>query len=146
LKGSLLDNKKKMNNSNIKTGITVKTPDGRAIVKVIDSVGCSVRVEHIEARTPVTDYRFSDLEILCSVCKDEKAVVDGKCTTCHFEIGDKANLLRNPLDEQLGEFIVLGEKIIIDVKDVSHIAGTSGQWVKIKEHNDWICSSYFKKL
>jgi hypothetical protein len=63
-----------------------------------------------------------------------------------FSIGDKANLLRNPLDEQLGEFIQTGEKVITDVKDVSRIAGTSGQWVKIKEHNDWIDSSYFQKV
>lgn len=63
-----------------------------------------------------------------------------------FSIGDKAKLLRNPLDEQLGESISLGEKTIVDVKDVSHLSGTSGQWVKIPEHNDWIDSSYFSKV
>ncbi len=61
-----------------------------------------------------------------------------------FKIGETATLKKNPLDEQLGEYIPLGEKIIIDIKDVSHIKGTSGQWVKIEEHNDWIDSTYFK--
>ena len=74
-----------MDSSDIKTGITVKTPDGKATVKVVDPIGCSVRVEHLEARTPVTDYRFSDIEALCCVCKDEKVVVSGKCTTCHYD-------------------------------------------------------------
>jgi hypothetical protein len=63
-----------------------------------------------------------------------------------FEIGDKVMLNENPLDEQLGEFIPLGIKTIIDVKDVSHIEGTSGQWVKIEGHNDWIDSTYFSSL
>jgi len=63
-----------------------------------------------------------------------------------FKIGDKVNLKANPLDEQRGEFIALGEKIIIDVKDVSHIKGTSGQWVKIAEHNDWIDSPWFERI
>jgi hypothetical protein len=63
-----------------------------------------------------------------------------------FKIGDKVILKRNPLDEQLGEFIPLGLKVIVDVKDVSNITGTSGQWVKIAEHNDWIDSSYFSSI
>ena len=63
-----------------------------------------------------------------------------------FLIGDKAKLLRNPLDEQLGKFIPTGDKVITDVKDMSHVSGTSGQWVKIEEHKDWIDSSYFEKI
>jgi hypothetical protein len=62
----------------------------------------------------------------------------------NFKIGDQAKLISNPLDEQLGEFITLGVKTITDVKDVSHMEGTSGQWVKIAEHNNWIDSSYFE--
>jgi hypothetical protein len=62
-----------------------------------------------------------------------------------FKIGDKAKLIGNPLDEQLGKFIPLGIKTIIDIKDVKHIEHTSGQWVKISEHNDWIDSNWFKK-
>lgn len=61
-----------------------------------------------------------------------------------FKIGEQVRLITNPLDEQLGEFIPIGIKTIIDVKDVSHIEGTSGQWVKIAEHNDWIDSTYFE--
>ena len=64
----------------------------------------------------------------------------------NFKIGDQAELISNPLDEQLGEFITLGVKTITDVKDVSHMEGTSGQWVKIAEHNNWIDSSYFESL
>lgn len=62
-----------------------------------------------------------------------------------FEIGDQAILSENPLDIQLGEFIPIGLKTIVDVKDVSHIKGTSGQWVKIAEYHDWIDSTFFKK-
>lgn len=60
-----------------------------------------------------------------------------------FKIGQIVRLIKNPLDEQLGEHIPLGNKTIIDVKDVSHIKGTSGQWVKITEYNHWIDSAYF---
>ena len=63
-----------------------------------------------------------------------------------FKIGDQVNLKSNPLDEQLGEYITLGLKTITDVKDTSDIPFTSGQWVKISEHNDWIDSSYFELI
>jgi hypothetical protein len=63
-----------------------------------------------------------------------------------FQIGDVAHLDRNPLDEQLGEFINTGPKLIIGVKDVSHLQGTSGQWVKIEEYGEWIDSSYFSPI
>jgi hypothetical protein len=43
-------------------GQTVMTPDGKAKIKVVDSIDRAVRVEHLEARTPVTDYRFEDLK------------------------------------------------------------------------------------
>jgi hypothetical protein len=61
-----------------------------------------------------------------------------------FKTGDKARLIKNPLDEQLGDYIPLGIKTITHTKDVSHIKGTSGQWVKISEHHDWIDSIYFE--
>lgn len=41
----------------------VVTPHGKAKVTVVDEIGKAVRVEHLEARTPITDYRFSDLKI-----------------------------------------------------------------------------------
>ncbi len=63
-----------------------------------------------------------------------------------FTPGETAKLLTNPLDEQLGEFIPFGEKTITEVLDVSHIPGTSGQWVKISEHPDWIDSTYFTPI
>ena len=63
-----------------------------------------------------------------------------------FKKGDQALLLKNPLDIQLGEFIPTGVKVITDVKDVRHIKGTSGQWVKIAEHDDWIDSTYFTQI
>jgi hypothetical protein len=63
-----------------------------------------------------------------------------------FKKGDQVKLLKNPLDEQLGDFITIGEKTITDVMDVRHIPGTSGQWVKISEYNDWLDSSWFEAL
>ena len=63
-----------------------------------------------------------------------------------FNVGETARLTSNPLDEQLGESIPLGFKVINDIKDVSHIVGTSGQWVKIAEYDDWIDSTYFKPI
>lgn len=63
-----------------------------------------------------------------------------------FKIGQEVRLKGNPLDEQLGEFIPLGIKVITYIKDVSNIKGTSGQWVKIAEHNDWIDSTWFERV
>ena len=63
-----------------------------------------------------------------------------------YKIGQEVRLKRNPLDEQLGEFIPLGVKVITDTKDVSNIKGTSGQWVKIAEHNDWIDCAWFESV
>ena len=51
-----------------------------------------------------------------------------------FKIGENAFLKHNPLDEQLGHFISVGDKTITEVKDVSDIPHTSGQWVKIAEY------------
>lgn len=48
---------------NYKKGQVVITPDGKAKIIVVDSVDKTVRVQHLEARTPVTDYRFSDLKL-----------------------------------------------------------------------------------
>ena len=63
-----------------------------------------------------------------------------------FEVNDTVQLLKNPLDEQLGEYIPLGIKTIVEVRDTSNIPHTSGQWVKIAEYSDWIDSSYFEKI
>ncbi len=40
----------------------VITPHGNAKITIVDAVGKAVRVQHLEARTPITDYRFSDLK------------------------------------------------------------------------------------
>ncbi len=40
----------------------VTTPHGKAKITVVDTIGKAVRVEHLEARTPITDYRFTDLK------------------------------------------------------------------------------------
>jgi hypothetical protein len=63
-----------------------------------------------------------------------------------YNKGQKVRLKGNPLDEQLGEFIPFGIKVITDVKDVSNVKGTSGQWVKIEDYNDWIDSAWFEPV
>jgi len=63
-----------------------------------------------------------------------------------MKTGQKVILKRNPLDEQLGESITLGIKTITDTKDVSHLKGTSGLWVKIEGHDDWIDSACFAEM
>lgn len=45
-----------------KKGQVVITPDGKAKIEVVDLVNKAVRVQHLEAKTPVTDYKFSDLK------------------------------------------------------------------------------------
>ena len=45
-----------------KKGQTVITPQGKAIITEIDNTSDAVRVKHLEAKTPITDYRFSDLK------------------------------------------------------------------------------------
>jgi hypothetical protein len=42
-------------------GETVITPVGKAVIEKIDNIDKAVRVKHLEAKTPVTDYRFADL-------------------------------------------------------------------------------------
>lgn len=62
-----------------------------------------------------------------------------------FKVSDNVVLKNSPLDEQLGEMMPLGKYKIIEVKDVSNIEGTSGQWVKVNgRYNDWLDSSYFE--
>lgn len=41
----------------------VLTPHGTAKIIVVDEICKAVRVDHLEATTPITDYRFSDLKI-----------------------------------------------------------------------------------
>lgn len=41
----------------------VITPHGRAKVTIVDEIVKAVRVEHLEARIAITDYRFTDLKI-----------------------------------------------------------------------------------
>lgn len=40
----------------------VQTPHGKAKIIAVDKIGKAVRVKHLEAITPITDYRFSDLK------------------------------------------------------------------------------------
>ena len=60
--------------------------------------------------------------------------------------GQKVRLTKNPLDEQLGEYMQLKTYTIESVKDVRHMEGTSGQWVKTDKYNDWIDSSFFEPI
>lgn len=61
-----------------------------------------------------------------------------------FKPKDIVIVVSNPLDEQQGHFLY-GEHTIKEVKDVSHLKDTSGQWVLLEGvETDWIDSSYFK--
>lgn len=42
----------------------VITPDGKAIITVIDEFTSSVRVKHLESKGPITDYKFEDITII----------------------------------------------------------------------------------
>lgn len=42
----------------------VMTPHGKAKVLIVDNINKSVRVEHLQARCPITDYKFSDLKLV----------------------------------------------------------------------------------
>lgn len=42
----------------------VMTPDGKAQIVLVDNNAKSVRVKHLEAKTPVTDYYFKDLKAI----------------------------------------------------------------------------------
>jgi hypothetical protein len=64
--------------------------------------------------------------------------------TLQFEVGDKVFLQSNPFED--GNFLPSGEKIVIDVKDTSDIDGTSSQWIMVEGYNDWIDSTWLKKI
>lgn len=67
-------------------------------------------------------------------------------------IGKKVKLLGNPFDEQIPEelekYLNLKDKeqIIIEVKDVSKLEGTSGVWVKTSDIPDWVDMDWFVVL
>lgn len=42
-------------------GQVVMTPHGKAKLLIVDNIDKTVRVKHLQARCPITDYRFSDL-------------------------------------------------------------------------------------
>lgn len=46
----------------VRVGQMVETPYGKAVVKVIDRATKAVRVRHIDAKTPVTDFYIKDLK------------------------------------------------------------------------------------
>lgn len=52
----------------------VITPYGIAIAKIVDKDSGSIRVIHLTAKTPVTDFRISDIEI----CKNIKVKINTK--------------------------------------------------------------------
>jgi hypothetical protein len=61
-----------------------------------------------------------------------------------LNIGDLVILKSNPFE--VGEFLMCGEKLIVDIKDTSDITGTiSNLWVMIDGYNDWIDSTWFIK-
>ena len=66
-----------------------------------------------------------------------------------YKIGDKVRILFDAFDEQLPDFKeqcdkVAGVNIITEIKDVSNLKGTTGQWVKTDKHNDWIDSAWLR--
>ena len=61
-----------------------------------------------------------------------------------LNIGDLVILKSNPFE--VGEFLMCGEKLIVDIKDTSDLTGeTSSLWVMIEGYNDWIDSTWLKK-
>jgi hypothetical protein len=61
-----------------------------------------------------------------------------------LKIGDLVILKSNPFE--VGEFLMCGEKLIVDIKDTSDLTGaTSSLWVMIEGYNDWIDSTWFTK-
>ncbi len=66
-----------------------------------------------------------------------------------FNIGDKVVLCGCPYDEQIPEEaekfsrLVRTIQTVTDVKDTSHIYGTSGQWVKTDLEPDWTDGAWF---
>jgi hypothetical protein len=61
-----------------------------------------------------------------------------------LNIGDLVILKSNPFE--VGEFLMCGEKLIVDIKDTSDLTGaTSSLWVMIEGYNDWIDSTWFTK-
>lgn len=68
-----------------------------------------------------------------------------------WKVGDFVQLKDNPWDEQIPEDIERYHKLkskaqeVTEVKDVSHLEGTSGQWVKTDLIDDWTDSNWFKK-
>lgn len=61
-----------------------------------------------------------------------------------LNIGDTVILKSNPFE--VGEFLTVGEKLIVDIKDTSDLSGaTSSLWVMVEGYNDWIDSTWFTK-
>ena len=66
-----------------------------------------------------------------------------------FKVGNNVILNGCPFDEQIPEeamrYAVVNNKIqvITHIKDVSHLEGTSGQWVKTNFIGDWIDGAWF---
>lgn len=63
-----------------------------------------------------------------------------------LKIGDKVRAKSNYRDEQLNEFAPSTTQTVTETKDVSHLIGTSGLWVKTNLENDWIDAGWFLKI
>jgi hypothetical protein len=69
-----------------------------------------------------------------------------------LEVGDKVKLFGCPYDEQITDeavkFAKLEEKVqtVTDVKDTTHIKGTTGQWVKTDFEPEWTDKAWYKAI
>ena len=64
-----------------------------------------------------------------------------------FNVDDRVVIEGNPDDEQLGQIANNTQiHIVTEIKDVSHLKGSSGQWIKTNIRNsDWTDSGWFVK-
>lgn len=63
-----------------------------------------------------------------------------------YKIGEKVRLKENYLCEQSDKSVPEGVKTVIDAKDIILSGNSLGQWIKIKEHSEWIHSLHFDKI
>ncbi len=75
-----------------------------------------------------------------------------KKSTKPVAIGDKVTLKGNPYDEQIADEmktyanVKAAVQTVTEVKDVRHMAGTSGWWIKTDVMRDWTSIGWFKIL
>lgn len=85
----------------------VMTPHGKAIITLVDQETSTVRVKHLEAKTPVTDYKFTDLTMLVT------------------EARSYSELEETPLDILIDEYdtigIILSRREILPIDDGTNV-------------------------